>query len=255
VGVKAGAVSALGANQIGVLQRTATKNHWHVGDAVTMTFAETGAQRFTIGMIYGLQNPLGEYTMSDQAFAANVARVTDQALFVINAPGVSEHAARTAIEGALAATPTARLHTPAEFKADIAGRIDKLLNLIYVLLFLAVVIALFGIANTLALSVVERRRELGLLRAVGMQRRQVRSSVRWEAVLIALLGTAIGTALGLGFGWALVKAMGSQGIDHLAIPGVRLVVIGAVAALAAVAAAALPARRAARLDVLQAVTA
>ena len=94
-----------------------------------------------------------------------------------------------------------------------------MLNLIYVLLFLAVVIALFGIANTLALSVVERRRELGLLRAVGMQRRQVRSSVRWEAVLIALLGTAVGTALGLGFGWALVKAMGSQGIDQLAIPG------------------------------------
>jgi putative ABC transport system permease protein len=83
----------------------------------------------------------------------------------------------------------------------------------------------------------------------------VRSSVRWEAVLIALLGTTVGTALGLGFGWALVKAMGSQGIDHLAIPGVRLVVIGVVAALAAVAAAALPARRAARLDVLQAVTA
>ena len=164
---------------------------------------------------------------------------------------MSESAARTAIEGALAATPTARLHTPAEFKADIAGQIDKMLNLIYVLLFLAVVIALFGIANTLALSVVERRRELGLLRAVGMQRRQVRSSVRWEAVLIALLGTAVGTALGLGFGWALVKAMGSQGIDQLAIPGARLVVIGVVAALAAVMAAAMPARRAARLDALR----
>ena len=205
-------------------------------------------------MIYGLRDPLGEYTMSDQAFAANVARVTDQAVFVIDTPGVSESAARTAIEGALAATPTARLHTPAEFKADIAGQIDKMLNLIYVLLFLAVVIALFGIANTLALSVVERRRELGLLRAVGMQRRQVRSSVRWEAVLIALLGTAVGTALGLGFGWALVKAMGSQGIDQLAIPGVRLVLIGAVAAVAAVMAAALPARRAARLDALQAIS-
>jgi putative ABC transport system permease protein len=253
VDVKAGAVNALRAHQIGVLQRTATKNHLHVGDDVTMTFAETGTQHFTVGMIYGLQNPLGEYTMSDQAFAANVARVTDQAVFVTNTPGVSESAARTAIEGALAATPTARLHTPAEFKADIAGQIDKLLNLIYVLLFLAVVIALFGIANTLALSVVERRRELGLLRAVGMQRRQVRSSVRWEAVLIALLGTAVGTALGLGFGWALVKAMGSQGIDQLAIPAARLVVIGVAAALAAVMAAAIPARRAARLDALEAI--
>jgi putative ABC transport system permease protein len=255
LGLKAGTVHALGTHGIGVLQRTATKNHWHVGDTVTLNFAETGAQRFTVAMIYGLRDPLGEYTLSQVAFDANVARVTDQAVFVTDVPGVSEHAARSAIEGALAATPTARLRTPTEFKSDIAGQIDKLLNLIYVLLFLAVVIALFGIANTLALSVVERRRELGLLRAVGMQRRQVRSSVRWEAVLIALLGTAAGTALGLAFGWALVKAMAGQGIDQVAIPGARLVVVVVVAALAAVAAAALPARRAARLDVLQSIQA
>jgi putative ABC transport system permease protein len=115
-------------------------------------------------------------------------------------------------------------------------------------------ISAFGIANTLALSVVERRRELGLLRAVGMQRSQVRSGVRWEAVLIALLGTAVGTALGLGFGWALVKALSSEGIDRLAIPGTRLVIVAVVAAVAAVVAAALPARRAARLDVLDAIS-
>ena len=254
VDVKAGAVSALGAHELGVLERTATENHWHVGDHVTMNFVETGAQDFTVAMIYGLQNPLGEYTVSEQAYAANVAHQSDQAVFVIDAPGVSQDAARTAIEAALASTPTARLRTPAEFKADVASQIDKMLNLIYVLLFLAVVIALFGIANTLALSVVERRRELGLLRAVGMQRRQVRSSIRWEAVLIALLGTAVGTALGVGFGWALVKAMGSQGIDHLAVPGARLVVVAVVAGFAAVAAAALPARRAARLDALEAIT-
>ena len=128
-----------------------------------------------------------------------------------------------------------------------------MLNLIYVLLFLAVVIALFGIANTLALSVVERRRELGLLRAVGMQRRQVRSSVRWEAVLIALLGTAVGTALGLGFGWALVKAMGSQGIDQLAIPGAaRGHRCGRGAGRGPGGGD--PARRAARLDALEAIT-
>ncbi len=254
VDVKAGAVSGLGANQVGVLQQTAKEHGWKVGDDVTFTFAETGAQHFTVGAIYGLKDPLGDYTISQQAFEANVAHQNDQALFVTDTPGVSEHAARVAIEGALASTPTARLHTPAEFKAQIAGQIDKMLNLIYVLLFMAVVIALFGIANTLALSVVERRRELGLLRAVGMQRSQVRSGVRWEAVLIALLGTAIGSALGLGFGWALVKAMSTEGIDHLAIPGTRLVVVAVVAAVAAIVAAALPARRAARLDVLDAIS-
>jgi putative ABC transport system permease protein len=154
----------------------------------------------------------------------------------------------------LSATPTARLRTPAEFKADIAGQIDKLLNLIYVLLFLAVVISLFGIANTLALSVVERRRELGLLRAVGMQRGQLRAGARWEAVLIALFGTAVGTGLGVAFGWALVSTLADQGIDRVAVPGMRLLVIAVVAAAAAVVAAALPARRAARLDVLEAVS-
>ena len=204
-------------------------------------------------MIYGLKDPLGR--VHDVAAGVRTrtsrrerpGRVRDQRAGCVGACGA--HGDR----GALAATPTARLHTPAEFKADIAGQIDKMLNLIYVLLFLAVVIALFGIANTLALSVVERRRELGLLRAVGMQRSQVRASVRWEAVLIALLGTAVGTALGLGFGWALVKAMGSQGIDQLAIPGPARGHRGR-RGVAAVVAAALPARRAARLDVLEAIT-
>jgi putative ABC transport system permease protein len=253
VDVKAGAIQALGAHEVGVQQQTATDNGWKLGDDVTFTFAETGAQHFTVAAIYGLKDPLGEYSFSEQAFEANVAHRNDQALFVIDAPDVSETTARAAIEGVLESTPTARLHTPAEFKAQIASQIDKMLNLIYVLLFLAVVIALFGIANTLALSVVERRRELGLLRAVGMQRSQVRSGVRWEAVLIALLGAAVGTMLGLGFGWALVKALSSEGIDRVAVPGMRLIVIAVVAAVAAVVAAALPARRAARLDVLDAI--
>ena len=180
--------------------------------------------------------------------------MVDQALFVTDAPGVSSATARHAIEAALGTTPTVRLYTPGEFKAQIAGSIDKMLNLIYVLLFLAVVISLFGIANTLALSVVERRRELALLRAVGMQRRQVRAGVRWEAALIALLGTTVGAALGLGFGWALVETLSGEGIDHLAVPADRLVVIAAVATVAAVLAAVLPARRAARLDVLASIS-
>jgi putative ABC transport system permease protein len=102
--------------------------------------------------------------------------------------------------------------------------------------------------------VLERRRELGLLRAVGMQRRQLRASIRWEAVLIALLGTMVGLALGLGFAWTLVRALAGDGIDTMAIPGARLVAIVVVGALAAVLAAALPARRAARLDILPSIS-
>ncbi len=162
--------------------------------------------------------------------------------------------ARHAIDGVLKAYPTGELLTKAEFKGSIANEINQVLNLVYVLLAMALVIALFGIANTLALSVYERTREFGLLRAVGMSRAQVRSTVRWESVLIALLGTTLGTAIGIGFGWALVQAMDGQGITHFVVPVRELGVIVALAAGAAVVAAALPARRAARLDVLQAIS-
>jgi len=121
-----------------------------------------------------------------------------------------------------------------------ADQIDQMLNLVYVLLAMAVVIALFGIANTLALSVLERTRELGLLRAVGMDRGQVRSAVRWESVLIALLGTSLGTLIGVGFSWVLVEALADQGFV-LALPAGRLVGIVALFSVAAVAVAALPA--------------
>ncbi|HEY2732489.1 MAG TPA: FtsX-like permease family protein [Polyangiales bacterium] len=144
--------------------------------------------------------------------------------------------------------------TRAEFKGSIANQIDKILNLVYVLLAMALVIALFGIANTLALSVFERTREFGLLRAVGMSRAQVRSTVRWESVLIAMLGTTLGTAIGLGFAWAITQAAKSQGLGQLTIPVRELAVIVALAAVAAVGAAALPARRAARLDMLSAIS-
>jgi putative ABC transport system permease protein len=127
--------------------------------------------------------------------------------------------------------------------------------MVYALLFLAVLIALLGIANTLALSIFERTRELGLLRAVGMTRRQLRTTVRYESVIIALLGTFLGLLIGVAFGWALVKAMESEGLTAFVIPGGQLVVITVFAVFAGVAAAVLPARRAAKLDVLDAIVA
>jgi putative ABC transport system permease protein len=120
---------------------------------------------------------------------------------------------------------------------------------------MALVIALFGIANTLALSVFERTREFGLLRAIGMSRAQIRASIRWESVLIALLGTTLGTALGIGIGAALIHAASkSADVNQLSIPLREITVIVVLAAVAAVIAAAVPARRAARLDVLRAIS-
>ncbi len=112
-----------------------------------------------------------------------------------------------------------------------------MLNLIYALLGLAVFIALLGIANTLALSIFERTRELGLLRAVGMTRRQLRATVRYESVIIALLGTTLGLAIGIGFGWSIVKALYGRGARHLRVPGQPARVVTVIAAIAGVAAA------------------
>ena len=142
-----------------------------------------------------------------------------------------------------------------EYSEAQTKNMDLLLNLIYALLALAVVIALIGITNTLALSIFERTRELGLLRAVGMTRRQLKATVRCESVIIALLGTILGLTIGTVFGWSIVKALEDQGLDTLAFPVDQLAVVTAIAALAGVAAAALPARRASRLDILGAIKA
>ena len=131
---------------------------------------------------------------------------------------------------------------------------EQLVGLVLALLGLAVVIALFGIVNTLALSVVERRREIGLLRALGLSRSQLRAAVRFEAVVVSLLGTILGIALGLAFAWVVVRALRSDGISAFSVPVTELAAFVVLAALAGVAAAVLPARSAARVDVLAAIT-
>ena len=139
------------------------------------------------------------------------------------------------------------------FIDSLNAQINKMLGLIYAMLALAIVIALLGIANTLALSIFERTRELGLLRAVGMSKAQLRATVRWEAVLIALFGTSLGLGVGTFFGWAMVRALADQGISQLAIPAGSLIVVTLVAAAAGIGAAIMPSRRAARLNVLKAI--
>jgi putative ABC transport system permease protein len=161
--------------------------------------------------------------------------------------------AKASIEQVLEAWPNAELQDQARFKESITEEIDMMLNLIYGLLALAVIIALIGIANTLALSVHERTRELGLLRAVGMTRRQLRTAIRWESVLISLLGTALGFGLGLGGAWGITKALADDGVTTFVVPGSQLAVIVALASLAGMLAALGPARRAARLNVLEAI--
>ena len=191
--------------------------------------------------------------MGLDTFERHVADQFDRRVF-LSVDGGSTPQTRAALDAALTAWPNAELQDQAQFKATITGQIDQMLNLVYGLLALAVVIALIGIANTLALSVHERTRELGLLRAVGMQRRQVRGAVRWESLLIATLGTGLGLVLAVGGAWGVVTALHDQGITQLIRPAGQLAVIAGTAGVAGLLAAMGPARRAARLDVLAALS-
>ena len=248
-----GDLTKLGPNDLAVERQEAVDHMWTIGSQVPVKFSDTGEQMFTVTSIYAEMGPTSGYAISLDAFKANVTDNVDNYLMVNPASGASVADTKAAVAEVLDEYPNAKVMTRDEFKGTIASEIDQMLNLVYVLLFMALAIALFGIANTLALSVFERTREIGLLRAVGMSRKQLRQSVRWESVLIALLGTALGMAIGLGFGYAMVEAMKDKGIGTLQIPTTQLAAMVVIAALASVVAAALPARRAARMDVLHAI--
>jgi len=224
-----------------------------VGDRVPVTWSETGDAELVIGAVYEENEFLSRLAVGEQVLADNTASDLLEAVGVTTAEGTSPEDARRAVDAAVADLPTVTVEDRAEFVAGQRGQVDQLLNAVTVLLVLSVVIAVLGIVNTLALSVVERTRELGLLRAVGLQRRQLRRMIRVESVVIALYGALLGLVVGTGFGWALVRALRDQGITEFSLPVGRLVLVVVAAALAGVLAAALPARRAARLDVLQAV--
>jgi len=192
--------------------------------------------------------------ISLDTYDRNFVEHLDQVVLAKTAPGVSAARAHRAAQAVTKAFPNVKLQDQAQLRATQARQIDQLLGLITALLGLAILIALFGIVNTLALSIFERTHEIGLLRAVGMARRQVRGMIRWESVIIAVFGAILGTAVGAFFGWAMVHALHSQGITVLAFPGRQLFLYVVLAGLAGVLAAVLPARRAARLDVLAAIT-
>ena len=224
-----------------------------VGSTLPVTYRGTTGS-FTVVATYD-QSPAVQATalFSFAGFATLGVPEQDSALYVKRAPGASASSVLTGIEHALADQPLVSAKDQVAFAAEQRKPIDQMLTIIYALLGLAVVIAVLGIVNTLALSVIERTREIGLLRAVGLSRRQLRAMVRLESVAIALLGALLGIALGLVFGIALQRAVADQGIDVLAIPTGQLVVFVALAVLVGVLAAVWPGRRAARLDILRAI--
>jgi putative ABC transport system permease protein len=241
------------AGTIAVWDETASDKGLELGDEVPVVFAHTGSRSLRVAMIYGENGAAGKWLVGTAAFEANFVEQLDFQVFVKKADGVTASTALAAVQQGADAYPGAKVLDQTGYKAEQLAVVDQMLGLVYALLALAILIALLGIGNTLGLSIVERTRELGVLRAVGMTRAQLRSAIRWESVIIALQGTALGLLVGVFFGWALVTAMKDEGLNTFAIPVQSLAVVVVLAALAGVVAAILPARRAARLDVLRAV--
>jgi putative ABC transport system permease protein len=241
-------------DQLAIAKNEAANLHVSVGQSVPVTWAKTGTQQMTVGAIYDINQFAGGYLVTAPAYARNV---TDPKVVVValkGAEGTAPAASRAAIEKALTDFPQVQIEDQAQFVQKQGQQIDQLLNIITGLLVLSVLIAVLGIINTLALSVVERTRELGLLRAVGLQRRQLKRMIRVESVVISVFGALLGVVVGLGFGYAFVAALHDQGITQFAIPTTRIVQVLVVAGLGGVVAAALPARRASRLKVLDAIS-
>lgn len=250
-----GSLTDLTADQIAVSTTRAGDAGWALGDTVDIGFADGSTVPVQLGALYSARGALGDLLVPTDLWDRHTTRPTGAQVVLV---GLAEGADLTTVDSEVTALTRAAgaptVETRDEYIASVGEEVDQMLTIVYVLLGVAVVIALLGIANTLTLSIHERTRELGVLRAVGQTRRQLRSMVRWESAVVATFGALAGIGLGTLIGWGLVRA----GRDALALttfsiplgPMATIVVVGAVAG---VLAAVLPARRAARLDILDAI--
>jgi putative ABC transport system permease protein len=249
-----GSVSELTDTGVLVHEDAAEREGLEVGDTVPAAFTSTGATELEVEGIFGGRGFIAtDYVISVGAHDRVDPQRLEGTSMVLVDDGVSVAIVEERIAEVLEQHPDATVMDQEEFEGALGAVVDQLLSLVTVLLLLAVLIALLGIVNTLALSVFERTRELGMLRAVGMTRSQVRSMVRWESVVISVIGALLGAGLGTGLGLALTHSLADEGISETAVPGVQLALSVVAAAVAGVVAAIGPARQASKVDVLKAV--
>ncbi len=242
---------SLSAGRLLVDSTTANTKHLRVGSVVPVKFARTGSSVIRIGGIFKPNALLGSYVVGDRYFLAHFDNPLPEAVLLRTESGSA--ATTKAVKGGLRSYPNLKIQTRAAFEKSQQAQVNQLLGLVYALLALAVVIALIGIVNTLMLSVFERTHEIGLLRAVGMKRRQVRAMIRSESVILSVFGAIIGIVVGTALGTAFAASLKQQGITDIVIPVASLLVFLVLSALLGLGAASWPARRAAKLDVLTAI--
>ena len=248
-----GAFQALeGSEGVLVFDEIVDDNGWAVGDSIVMGFPNSPDTSIEIVGTFGAGD-FGSYIVDRGYYNTLYNNPFDSLVFATIAPGVAAADARVAADAVAERYANVDLQNKNELVADTEMQIDQLLGLLIGLLFLAIIIAVLGITNTLSLSIIERTREIGLLRAVGMTRRQTRRMVRWEAVIIALFGAVMGVGIGLFLGWATVRALADVGLGSFAIPWGQIGYLVIAAGLAGIIAAIYPSWSASRMNVLDAI--
>ncbi|MEU9501291.1 FtsX-like permease family protein [Streptomyces sp. NPDC048196] len=252
-----GSLDAVRAGGIAVSQTDAKGRGWHAGDTVSARFGEEDAKkrptRLKVAAVYRDNEMLGESFADVSLVDPHLSRVKNDDLLVKAADGASP-ALTKEIRHALGDSPLLKVQTRDDLRKENAGQIDTVVNMVYGLLGMAVIIAVVGVVNTLAMSVFERTREIGLLRAIGLARTGIKQMVRLESVVISLFGAVLGIGVGIFLAWAGGSLVGSSFPTYeMVLPWGRLALFVLIALVVGVLAALWPARRAARLNMLEAI--
>ncbi|GHJ39626.1 ABC transporter permease [Streptomyces sp. TS71-3] len=249
--------AAYGKDSMSVGTDYAGRNHVKVGDRITIAFTGGSTAKLKVAAITSDDTSIDKGAMYMSIATARqylpADRVPQNLLMFGAAKDGQEKQAYAALKKSLAAYPQYKVENQTDFKQELKDQIGQLLNLVYALLALAIIVAVLGVVNTLALSVVERTREIGLMRAIGLSRRQLRRMIRLESVVIALFGALLGLGLGMGWGATAQKLLALEGLRTLDIPWPTIITVFIGSAFVGLVAALLPAFRAGRMNVLGAI--
>ena len=234
-----------------VSEKVAKRRNIAIGSVLQTTFGDGSTRPLTVAGIY-VNNEIGDYIANSQLVDGSAIIMFDIGVYILTKENVDKAEAFAALDAAVKKYGQGELLTKQEYINKQSGQVNQLLGLIYGLLMLSVIISIVGIIITLLLSVFERQRELGLLRAVGMTRSQVRTTVRWESVITSLLGAVLGIILGIGLGWIIVFALKDQGLTSFKLPVGPTIIIMVMSFIVGLFAAIYPAWRATRVNILDA---
>ncbi|MBV2356080.1 ABC transporter permease [Streptomyces sp. J2-1] len=245
----------VGGDRVVVDQDTAKAHHWRAGSELTAYFEDGKAVRLTVSGVYTGNAMIRGIMLDNATLSRHQADPSDMQIMVKTAGGTSE-AAKDRLVKALGSNPALQVQDRKDISDGIASAFTLILNMVYGLLGMAVIVAVLGVVNTLAMSVFERAQEIGMLRAIGLDRRAVKRMVRLESLVISLFGGVLGIGLGVFFGWAVGRLLGTRMPTYeLVLPWDRMALFLVLAGVVGILAALWPARRAARLNMLGAIKA